>query len=124
MSIEVVATKATVGWDVAVPGGIVHVRTLDQAEPAVREHLATEEEITVRPELGDVLGRVDAAKAANAAALAATQAAARQIREVVRDLRDRGLSVTDIAEVIGVSRGRVSQLAARNRWSDRARHGA
>lgn len=123
MSIEVVATKASIGWDVAVPGGqVVHVRTLAQAGSAVREHLATAEEIVVRPELGDVLPRVDAAKAANTAALAATQAAARQIRAVVRELRELGLSVTDIATIIGVSRGRVSQLAARTRWADRARH--
>ena len=122
MDVEVIATKAAVGWDVALPGGdVVHVRTLDQAPAAVRERLGVDE-VTVRPDLGDVLGRVDAARAANAAALDATQAAARQIRAVVHELRESGLSVTDIAAIIGVSRGRVSQLAARTRWADRARH--
>ena len=36
--------------------------------------------------------------------------AARRTREVVKELRDRGLSVTDIAFLTHVSRGRVSQL--------------
>ena len=124
MGIEVVATKASVGWDVALGGGdVLRVRTLGQAAPAACERLGLADgEVSVRPDLGDVLGRVDEAKAANAAALAATQDAARQVRAVVRELRDRGLSVTDVAEILGVSRGRVSQLTARTRWADRARH--
>ncbi|WP_353057934.1 sigma factor-like helix-turn-helix DNA-binding protein [Propionimicrobium sp. PCR01-08-3] len=41
----------------------------------------------------------------------ATAAAAPKLRDVVRRLHEAGLSVTDAAAVLGVSRGRISQLA-------------
>lgn len=43
-------------------------------------------------------------------AKAAEAEAALRTREVVKELRGRGLSVTDIAWLAHVSRGRVSQL--------------
>ncbi|MGM7698505.1 hypothetical protein ACSU04_10370 [Microbacterium sp. A84] len=63
------------------------------------------------PELGTLGEEVAAARAATEAASAASIAAARQAREVVRHLRAAGLSVTDAAAVLGVSRGRILQLA-------------
>jgi len=63
------------------------------------------------PDLGDdVMTRVIGAWKAMRDAKDAEAQAAKRIREVVRDLRDRGLSVTDIAYLTHVSRGRVSQL--------------
>ena len=124
MSIEVIATKATFGWNLALPGrDIIRVRTLTQAADATRDRLGVDDEVVVRPDLGgDVMARATAARAASAAAFEATQAAAREIRAIVHELREQGLSVTDVAEILGMSRGRVSQLTARTRWADRARH--
>ena len=55
--------------------------------------------------------RVAAARAATDAAADASREAARRSREVVRELRAEGYSVADTAAILGVSRGRISQLA-------------
>ena len=54
---------------------------------------------------------VAAARAATDAAADASREAARRSREVVRELRAEGYSVADTAAILGVSRGRISQLA-------------
>jgi len=104
-------------------GRAEHVRTLDQAEPRIRALLDTDEpgvghgdvDIEVVPLLGDALTRVREAQAAAAAAQAATMKAAGLMRSAVRDLRRQGLSVTDVAHLLGVTRGRVSQIGERDR---------
>jgi hypothetical protein len=58
----------------------------------------------------DVMTRVITAWKAMADAKAAEAAAARQVRDVVKELRALGLSLGDIAFLTHVSRGRVSQL--------------
>jgi DNA-directed RNA polymerase specialized sigma24 family protein len=57
-----------------------------------------------------VLDDVRRAKKASKAAAAAQLEAGQRMREVVRKLRAQGLSVADTACVLGVSKGRVSQL--------------
>ena len=68
--------------------------------------------VAAAPDIGDdeLMTRVIQAWAAMRDAKNAEAEAARRTREVVKELRDRGLSVTDIAFLTHVSRGRVSQL--------------
>lgn len=58
----------------------------------------------------DLMARVIGAWKAMKQAKEAEAEAAAQIRRVVKELRELGLSVTDIAYLTHVSRGRVSQL--------------
>ncbi len=126
----VTATKQATGWDLVLGDGRrTSVRTLEGAESHVRAYLDTCEpgvdhsdvDVTVDTALGDVLGRVRGAQAASEAAQAATIDAARMMRDVVRELRGLGLSVTDIAYLLGITRGRVSQITERDRFAERAR---
>ena len=78
------------------------VRAIDDSEDV---------HVSAAPQIGDeLMMRVIGAWKAMKQAKSAEADAARQIREVVGDLRERGLSVTDIAFLTHVSRGRVSQL--------------
>jgi hypothetical protein len=58
----------------------------------------------------DIMERIIGAWIAMRDAKKAEADAAKRTREVVKELRERGLSVTDIAFLTHVSRGRVSQL--------------
>lgn len=109
------------GWELWVEGDpVTQVTTLDKAANQVRDYLDTidpdvdhsEWEIIVTPDLGELGDHVRAAREATAAAAHAQEDAARRAREVARELRDAGLSVTDSAAILGVSRGRVSQLVS------------
>ena len=67
--------------------------------------------LVAAPDIGDqLMTRVIEAWKAMADAKKAEAAAARQVRDVVRELRALGLSLSDIAFLTHVSRGRVSQL--------------
>ena len=119
--VNVTATKWKLGWELTLDtGGVTQSRTLANAEQEVRDYLDTAEPETdhsswtvfVIPQIGPVLEDAMMAKAASEAAQEATRAAAKRMREAVRGLRDAGLSVGDTAVVLGVSRGRVSQLVA------------
>lgn len=96
--------------------GLAECATLERLEEKTWEFVrAHTDEPGVRvvsaPELGDdVMTRVIGAWKAMRDAKEAEAQAARQVRAVVRELRSRGLSVTDIAFLTHVSRGRVSQL--------------
>lgn len=109
------------GWELWLDDeAATQVTTLDKAEAQVRDYLDTIDPdvdhrdwaVTIVPDLGDLSDRVRRARAATAAASEAQAEAAAQAREVARALRAAGLSVTDAAAVLGVSRGRVSQLVA------------
>lgn len=112
------AVKWAEGWELHVEGvGVTQVRTLDKAEVQVRDYLASLYErdfdsakVFVVPSLGGLEDEVAAVRKEAAAAAAAQAAAGEHSRRVARALRARGLSVTDSAAVLGVSRGRVSQL--------------
>lgn len=119
-SITVTARKWAHGWELEIdPAHHTQVATLDKAARQVRDYLDTEDPATdhsgwavdVIPDLGALSERIAEARKATQAAADASRAAAQESREVVHQLREAGYSVTDSAAILGVSRGRVSQLA-------------
>ncbi len=124
-TIDVTATRWDGGWELAIDGDpVTQVRTLDRAEQQVRDYLDTlnpavdhsDVSVNLVPNLGDgVSVHVKEAREATAAAQEHQLAAARQARTVVRELRAHGVSVTDTAALLGVSRGRISQLDSESR---------
>lgn len=109
------------GWELHVEGvGVTQVRVLEHAEQQVRDLIETmtdqqpEEAVTVTLDLGPLTDRVADARALTQQAAELQRRAAAESRSVVTDLRQAGLSISDIAFVMGVSRGRVSQLIAAN----------
>lgn len=115
------AVRWTGGWELHIKGeGVTQVRTLDKAVDQVRDYLETIHErdfsgaeILVEADLGAAL--LDEVRRARAEVMEAAEAqriAAEHSRAVARRLREEGLSVTDAAAVLGVSRGRVSQLTS------------
>lgn len=108
------------GWELHIEGeGVTQVRTLDKAEAQVRDYLETvherdfsDAEVEIIPDLGGLERVVIDTRHEIEEAAAAQLRAAEHSREVARQLRKAGLSVTDTAAVLGVSRGRVSQLTA------------
>jgi len=120
-TISVTAVRWERGWELWLDGEpATQVTTLDQAVQQVRDYLDTVDpdvdhadwEVTISPDLGELGEHVKAARAATAEAARAQEDAARRAREVARELRAAGLSVTDSAVILGVSRGRVSQLVS------------
>lgn len=116
---KVRAVKWREGWELHVDGeGVTQVRTLAKAERQVRDYLESlhDRDFSDAVVVLDVKvnERLDAmikqARKDVAAAAAAQRAAAQRSRKVAEDLRKNGLSVTDTAAALGVSRGRVSQL--------------
>lgn len=113
------------GWELHIDRiGVTQVRTLDKAERQVRDYLETlldidtsDAKIVIRPDLGGLEELVRAARERSRAAEAAQREAAQEVRQVAKRLRDRGLSVSDTAKVMGVSRGRVSQIVKSKRQS-------
>lgn len=121
MNATVIARPWAHGWELEIDADHhTQVSTLDKAVSQVRDYLDTEEpdidhsdwNIAVVPDLGPLGDQVLAARKATEAAAEASRAAAKRSRAAVRLLREAGYSVTDSAVILGVSRGRVSQLAA------------
>jgi len=108
------------GWEIHVSGiGVTQVRTLDRASQQACDLIATmvgtevdADHIDLVIDLGGLEARAQDALDLTQEAENLRQRAARGIREVTSELRQAGLSVTDIAFVLGVSRGRVSQYLA------------
>lgn len=112
------------GWELHIEGiGVTQVTTLDRAQAQARDLVATYLDIDpstvavgVIPDLGGQVRigglerEVTAVRREVTAAAAAQRAAAERSHKLTRDLRAKGLSVTDTAAVLKVSRGRVSQL--------------
>jgi DNA-directed RNA polymerase specialized sigma24 family protein len=69
-------------------------------------------DLVIAPDLDGLERRASAARELTRSAEQAQRDAAREARAVARALREAGLSVTDTATVLGVSRGRVSQLVS------------
>jgi len=119
-SYTVRAIKWSGGWELHIDGiGVTQVRTLDRAATQVRDYLETlldekitDAEVVVIPALGGLEEEVVAARREVSEAAAAQIHAAERSRAIARELRARGLSVTDTAAVLGISRGRVSQLVS------------
>ncbi len=107
------------GWELHIAGvGVTQSRTLANADLMVRDYIATLYDladasslnIVITPELGGLEVLVSAAREHTRAVELEQQEAAKAVREVARSLRELGMSVTDTATILGVSRGRVSQL--------------
>ena len=106
------------GWEIRVEGvGVTQVRLLEQAKSqacdlieTMLDRRVTESEIELNFEIGPLVEEIYEVKKLTAdAAQLQTQAAAR-VRTLVAQLRASGLSVSDTATIMGVTRGRVSQL--------------
>ncbi|QKT08417.1 antitoxin HicB [Gordonia sp. X0973] len=119
MNITATAHRWDHGWELWLNDeAATQVTTLDNAVEQVRDYLDTVDpdtdhsdwEITIEPAIGDLADAVRAARSATVHASEATVEAAAKSRAVARQLRDAGFSVTDSAAILGVSRGRVSQL--------------
>ncbi|GAB77541.1 hypothetical protein SAMN05421595_1378 [Austwickia chelonae] len=118
-TLSVIAKRWRRGWELHIDGyGVTQSRTLDQESVVreVRDYVTLETgvpctaDMNLAIDLGGYEAQVKAAQEATELAALATQRAATQAREVAVELRSMGLSVTDSAAVMGVSRGRISQL--------------
>ncbi len=109
------------GWEVHIEGvGVTQSRTLAGTEQAARDYIDSlydladnaDFEVFVVPRLGALTELVKAAKAERKKADEANLAAAAALREIAGKLRTAGLSTADTATVLGVTKGRVSQLTS------------
>lgn len=107
------------GWELHVDGiGVTQSKTLATAEQMVRDYIETltdqdvsGADVVITPELGALGKKVKTVRAQVDAAERAQRDAAQAKRQLADDLRSAGLSVSDTAAILGVSRGRVSQLS-------------
>jgi DNA-directed RNA polymerase specialized sigma subunit len=113
------AKRWALGWELHIDGvGVTQSRSLATAEKMVREYIASmldvdegEGDVVITPELSPKLAaEVAEAHEATRRAEEARDEAARKARKVVHNLKDADLSGSDVAEVLGVSTQRVSQL--------------
>lgn len=117
-SYTVTAKRWKHGWELHIDDvGVTQSRTLAGAEQMVRDYVETlldvdarDAEVVVVPELGGLEDRARQVREQTRAAEHARREAAREARELAAELRAAGLSISDTAAVLGVSRGRVSQL--------------
>ena len=108
------------GWELHIDGiGVTQSRLLSDAEGMVRDYLAADDisdaetaEVTIHPDLGGLEDLIHAVRAQTERAQIAQRDAARAARNLVAQLRQAGLSVADTATVLGVTKGRVSQLVS------------
>jgi hypothetical protein len=116
---NVTAKRWKHGWELHIDGvGVTQSRTLDTAEQMVRDYIETltdkdtsGDTVTIVPELGALDYEVRTVREQLAAADQQQQEARNSYRALAADLRAAGLSVSDTAAILGVSRGRVSQLS-------------
>lgn len=119
MTYEVKAVRWDHGWELHIKGiGVTQSRTLAEAESMVRDYLELDDQpdaataqVVIRPDLGGVESVAYAARQKLSTAQVAQAEAARASREAVKALLGIGLSTSDAAAVMGVSKSRVSQLA-------------
>jgi len=116
---NVTAKRWKHGWELHIDGvGVTQSRTLDTAEQMVRDYIETltdkdvsDDTVIIVPELGALDRKVSTVREQLAAADRQQQEARNSYRALAADLRAAGLSVSDTAAILGVSRGRVSQLS-------------
>lgn len=119
-SINVLATRWSGGWELELDDDHhTQVDHFSRARQQVVDYLDTIDEdtdhstwdITITPDV-ESLAQVNAARKATEEATHLQQKAAAAWRAAAQALRAEGLSVADTATIMGVSRGRVSQLTA------------
>ncbi|QTH59823.1 antitoxin HicB [Corynebacterium hindlerae] len=117
--IVVQASRWEGGWDLVIDdNNATSVSALKHAKQQVRDYLDTVEpevdhshvEILIRATLDGFENEIAEAKAQTEQAARLQEVAAARIRNVARQLKDRGISSADTAELLGVSTGRVYQL--------------
>jgi hypothetical protein len=116
---NVTAKRWKHGWELHIDGvGVTQSRTLDTAEQMVRDYIETltdkdvsGDTVIIVPELGVLDRKVTTVLEQLAAADQQQEEARNSYRALAADLRAAGLSVSDTATILGVSRGRVSQLS-------------
>jgi predicted transcriptional regulator len=116
---NVTAKRWKHGWELHIDGvGVTQSRTLDTAEQMVRDYIETltdkdvsGDKVVITPDLGELDRKVRTVRELLAAADRQQQEARNSYRALAADLRAAGLSVSDTAAILGVSRGRVSQLS-------------
>jgi hypothetical protein len=116
---NVTAKRWKHGWELHIDGvGVTQSRTLDTAEQMVRDYIETltdkdvsGDKVVITPDLGELDREVTTVRELLAAADRQQQEARNSYRALAVDLRAAGLSVSDTAAILGVSRGRVSQLS-------------
>ncbi len=115
------ATRSGKWWVLEEPtlGCVSQVRRLSEVADEMREaiaHLAQidEREVVIKTRIilpDPVAERVDQIEALREESRRANAAAARESRELVSTMRMQGFTLDDIGMMLGVSKGRVSQLA-------------
>jgi len=124
MEIKVHAERTNEGWQAEVPGPngfTVTARRLDQCKDLVADRIKTLEEqkgnkevcevvVKVEAELPGIICDLEAAKIKMQEAQKLQDQASSEIRNVVSRMRDEGLTMRDIAVLLGVSPQRVAQL--------------
>lgn len=103
------------GWELHIDGvGVTQVRLFKDAAGQVADYLDTMglawDEVAIRADIGQLADEIVEAKRLAAEAEELQTTAALKWRHSARELRDLGLSVTDVASLMEISRGRVSQL--------------
>lgn len=119
-SLTVIATRWSGGWELEIDDDHhTQVRRLADARQQVVDYLDTVDEstnhsdwdITIVPDI-TAAAQVSAAREVSRQAVRLQQQATAAWRSAALALRKEGLSVSDTATVMGISRGRVSQLTA------------
>jgi len=106
------------GWEIRVEGvGVTQVRLLEQAKSqacdlieTLLERRVSESEIELDAQIGPLVEEIHEVKKLTADAAQLQTQAAFRVRTLVAQLRASGFSVSDIPTILGVTRGRVSQL--------------
>lgn len=121
-TLDVIARRWKGGWELEIdPDHITQSRTLSTAPQQIRDYLDTfdpatnhdEIDIVITPEIGDLSERVRVARQATLAAARAQAEAASQSRAIIHALKEENFTGREIAQILGVTPGRVSQLIGR-----------
>ena len=116
---QVHAIKAGKYWELHIEGeGVTQVRSLRKAPSMVRDWLTTmyDRDYSNAPvelsfDLGGFEAEVAETRKAIADAASAQKAAAERSRRLTSTLQGKGLTGSDVAAILGVTPGRVSQLS-------------
>lgn len=120
---QVSAKRSKPGWELHISAngehvGVTEARKLSAAENQARDYVETLTDrgvscdtFVILPDLGGLEVTVARLRERHDRVVRESREAAEESRDVVRQLKAAGLSGDDVAAVLGVSKGRVSQLA-------------
>lgn len=119
--VKATARKWSGGWEIWLDNdNLTSVRHLRNATQQVRDYLDTIEpevdhsdvELDLDLDIGTVKDEIARVRRETREAAEAQAQAARHTRKVVKTLRAEGYTMDDAADILGVSKGRVSQLTS------------